>query len=197
MRSWYQNAWGLVSHPYAFFEEAIGKGNPFPATAFFAGVFVIIYGGWWLISGGQHLASDSKSIVSLFLSVLTYPVSVITIFSICRLLVRDTQLRSFFAVWGFSYLPTFLFFVTDITAHGLAKFPWFANILHYRVSILILWAFLLLMFLWKLLFLAISLRLAGNLNLGQIILALVVLALAMGLYWGVTFNLGWLKIPFI
>ncbi len=197
MRCGLKNAWGLVAHPYAFFEEAIRKGNPIPATIFFAVGFLLTYSGWWIVRGGPFLTSDYRHIFSLIVPLLTYPAAVIIIFLVCRILERDIRLRSFFATWGYSYLPTLAYFLIDIMLRGLARVPWFASVLQLPVLIMVLWTLLQLMFLWKLLFLAITLRLAGNLNLGQIIAAMFILAFFIGIYWAGIFSLGWLKIPFI
>jgi len=49
----------------------------------------------------------------------------------------------------------------------------------------------------KILLLAITLRLAGNLNITQIIKAITILALVVGFYWWGGSILGWFKVPFI
>lgn len=196
MWSCFRNLWRLISHPYAFFEETIQKNNPIPATLFFMLVWLVTYGGWWLISGGKLISSGSK-LIGVFLPLLSYPAAVTVIFLVCHLLMRENHWRSFFTVWGFSYLPTFGFFLVNIGVHKLANLSWLGFIFNQPLFLMVLWVIILLMLLWKFLFLAITLRLAGNLNLKQIIPAMIILSLVVAGYWWAVLSLGWLKIPFI
>ncbi|HEX3043391.1 MAG TPA: hypothetical protein VHY08_01445 [Bacillota bacterium] len=202
MRPWYQNAWRLISHPYAFFEEAINRRNPYPATVTFIVTVILTGFGWWITrweSVGSWVSAFyiGGFLTKLLLPIVTYPLAVMAIYLACRLLVRETHLSSFFAVWGFSYLPTFLFFTINILAHILRQITWIAQLTIHPLLILLLWAIIFLILLWKLLLLTITLRLAGNLPFGKILLALLILGLITGAYWFLTFNLGWLKVPFI
>lgn len=196
MRSIFRNLWRLISHPYAFFEAAIEKNNPIPAALFFILAWLMTYGGWWLIGGGELISSGSR-LIGVFLPLLSYPVAVTVIYLVSHLLMRENHWRSFLAVWGFSYLPTFGFFLVNIGVHKLAKIPWLGFIFNQPLFLIVLWVLILLMLLWKFLFLAITLRLAGNLNLKQIIAAMILLALVVAGYWWAILSLGWLKIPFI
>jgi hypothetical protein len=195
MGPWYKNAWKLISRPYVFFEEAIDQNQLFPATMVFLVSLGLTFLGWLLAGAGKDPVS--QAVINWLVSLLTYPVSVLIIFLTCRLLVRENRLRAFFAVWGFSYLPTLLFFLVNISAHFLRKFPWFFKVLTHPLVVLGLWMFLCLMLLWKLLYLLITLRLAGNLNLRQICWALLFLAVVTAAYWWMTLSMGWLKVPFI
>jgi hypothetical protein len=195
MWSWFRNLWRLFSHPYAFFEEGIQRNNPIPATLSFILAWLLTYSGWWL-SGGREISGGPR-LLEMVLSLLSYPAAVTVIYLVCHLLTRENYWRSFFAVWGFSYLPTFGFFVVNIGVHKLAKLFWPGFIFNQPVFLMVLWVFILLMLLWKFLFLAITLRLAGNLNLKQIIIAIILLALVAAFYWWAAFALGWFKIPFI
>ncbi len=184
--------WRLVTQPYAFFEEVIAENTTLPSTIAFLLALIITYSGWWLVGGSQ------KGILSaVAIGLLSYPLAVCAIFFVCRIMVRETHLRSFFAVWGFSYLPTLIFFAVNIIAHALAQMPWMVNIPINPILLMGLWSFIFLMFLWKALFLAITLRLAGNLNLRQIIPAFLLLMVLVIIYWGIILKLGLSKVPFI
>lgn len=195
MQPWYKRVFLLILHPYPFFEAAIRKGTPIPALLTFGLCLSLTYMGWWMIGIGPFSFRGTFS--KILLALLSYPFAVIIMFTICRIMVSESHLRSFFAVWGFSYLPTFFFFLINILTHGLAKTSWLIQILNNPLFLLALWTFFLLMFLWKILFLTITLRLAGNLNLRQIVPAFLILMLIVAIYWGITSSLGWLQVPFI
>lgn len=195
MRPWYQNFWRLITHPYAFFEEAINRGNHLAATMTVV-ITVIFTGlGWMVII--QKWTKPSVYALNFILPLVTYPLAVFILFAVCRFLVRETRLRSFFAVWGYSYLPTFIFFIANILLHYILNFSWVQNLPGKPFLLMVFWAFIFLIFLWKVLFLAITLRLAGNLNLSLISIALPLLLLIAGIYWWTLASLGWIKIPFI
>jgi hypothetical protein len=195
MWTWIRYLWRLISHPYAFFEEAIQKNNPIPAALFFILAWGVIYGGWWLIAG-RGIFSGPRLFGAL-VPLIAYPAGVAVIYLVCHIFVLQNHWRSFFAVWGFSYLPTFGFFLANIGVHQLAKLPWLGFIFGQPLFLMVLWVFILLMLLWKFLFLAITLRLAGNLNLKQIIPAMIILGIVVAGYWWIALRLEWLKIPFI
>lgn len=191
MRRWLQNGWRLIANPYAFFEERINSPNWGSATGVFIALLLLENLGWLLV-GRDH----SIWLQSLVLPLVTYPVAVFGIFSVCRLLVRENRLGSFFAVWGFSYLPTFIFFGLTLLGHEIRHYTDFA-VLSNSILFIGLWTFIFLMFLWKFLFLTITLRLAGNLNLKQIILAVFLLGLITIAYWWAGLSLNLLKVPYI
>ncbi|HEX7715549.1 MAG TPA: hypothetical protein VF531_16135 [Bacillota bacterium] len=194
MQTWYRKAWRIISQPYAFFEETINCGNTKAATITFVGALLLVNLGWLAVT---RESSPAFWVCGFLLPLLSYPAAVFIIYLICRILVRETKLRSFFAVWGFSFLPTGLFFLLNIVTHILITIPGFGRFPSSPVFMLIFWTLIILIFLWKALFLAITLRLAGNLNFRQMIPAFILLGLIAGGYWWVTSGLGWLKIPFI
>lgn len=194
MQTWYQKAWRIVAQPYTFFEEAIDRGSSVPATFTFLVTLSLVNLGWLAVLKDVSWAFWATGFL---LPLVSYPLAVFIIYLVCRLLVRETRLRSFFAVWGFSFLPTGLFFLLNIGAHPLMNIAWFVNLQGSTVFMLIFWTVIFLLFLWKALFLAITLRQAGNLNLCQMVPAFILLGLAAAGYWWLTSSLGWLKIPFI
>jgi hypothetical protein len=191
MRRWLQNAWRLIANPYAFFEEMIHRADWRPATGVFIALLLLENLGWLLV--GRDISIWAQSLI---LPLVTYPAAVLLIFLVCRLLVRENRPASFFAVWGFGYLPTFLFFSLTLLGHELRRLNAF-TIIPNSILLFGLWTFIFLMLLWKLLFLAITLRLAGNLNLKQILLAVVMLGLIVVVYWWAGLSLGLLKVPYI
>ena len=192
MICWLKNLWQLITHPYAFFEAMIARGNFFPALIAFL-VALLLNDLGWIIFNGEY----AFSIIDILWPLAAYPVAVILIYTVCHLLVKENRCRSFFAVWGFSYLPTLLFFFSNILVHTLNRFSWWKEVLAQPIVGLLFWAFTLLMLLWKILFLATTLRLAGNLNLSQIVIAFVILIVLITGYWMLTLTLGLGKIPFI
>ncbi len=193
MICWFKNFWQLIAHPYAFFEARIAKGNFYPALIAFISALLFNDLGWIVFNGGAY----NFSILDILWPLFTYPIAVMLIYAVCHLIVKENRCRSFFAVWGFSYLPTLLFFFSNILIHTLNHSPWWKGFLGQPVVGLIFWTFTLLMLLWKVLFLATTLRLAGNLNLLQIVIAFVILIILIAGYWMLTLTLGLGKIPFI
>lgn len=191
----YQKALRFLTHPYLFFEEAIEKSNPIPATSGFLASWLIAFLGWHSFNTG--LLENFKLISGMLIALVTYPIAVILIYLVCRIFVRENRLSSFFNVWGFSYLPTLLFSIGNILVHLLQKFDWFMTAMVNPLFQICLGTFIILTFLWKVLLLAITLRLAGNLNLLQIIKAITILGLLLLFYWWGGFILGWFKVPFI
>lgn len=195
MRYLYRNALRILTHPYLFFEEAIEKNNPLPATFVFLISWLINHLGWCFISTG--LLESFHLIPGILMALITYPIAVFVIYLVCRILVRETRLSSFFNIWGFSYLPTLLFSIGNIIVHLLQEFDWFIIAISNPFFQVCLWAFIFLTLLWKILLLAITLRLAGNLNLMQIIQAISILVLMVGIYWWGGLIVEWFKVPFI
>jgi hypothetical protein len=191
MKRWLKNGWRLIANPYSFFEEMINRRTSRPATGVFIVLLILENLGWTLT-----IPDYSAWLGGFLLPLVTYPAAVLCIFLICRILVRENRLSSFFSVWGFSYIPTFLFFFLTIVCHGLQRFTFLTNIPN---SLLFtgLWTFIFLMFLWKLLFLAITLRLAGNLNLKQIIIAVILISCLVLAYWWVGIRFDLMKVPYI
>jgi len=188
-----KSIWHLIAHPYAFFEEMIARGNCFPATITFLLALLLNDLGWIIVSGGKY----GFSLPDILWPLVSYPIAALVIYGVCRLLISENRCRTFFAVWGFSYLPTLLFFLSNIFLHTLTKLSFWNRLVDQPSVILIFWAFTLLMLLWKILFLAITLRLAGNLNLSQILVVFVILITIMAGYWVLTLTLGLAKIPFV
>lgn len=195
MRPWYHSAWRIISHPYEFFEEAVEQGRPAPATIVFLGALVIDYTLWWLVCRPENAASVNVLLTQLLLPLATYPLAVAFIYFICRILGPESRLQSFFSVWGYTYLPTIAFFGLMFMAYFIdARF---GPLPHHPLLIFGLWAVISLIFLWKVLLLAITLRLAGNLNFRQIFTAGLLLAGVVGIYWAIVYHFQWWKVPFI
>ena len=125
MRYLYQNGLKLLAHPYLFFEEAIEKNNPAPASITFLFSWLIASLGWFFVN--NSLLGNLQLIPGMLIALATYPTVVLILYLICRILVRETRLSSFFIVWGFSYLPTFLFAIGKILVHFLHKYDWFIS----------------------------------------------------------------------
>lgn len=195
MWQWSKTVWRVVTQPYAVFEDAVRCDAPAAATLAFLLALLLVHLGWGLSAGATKLLAGPGT--GFLAGLLAYPLSVVTVFGISRIFVRENRLRSFFAVWGFGYLPTFLFCGAVILAHAAARFPWFVRLAGNPWAAWLFWAFALSLFLWKLLLAAIALRLAGNLNYAQIACALLILGLALAGYWAVASHLGWYRIPFI
>ncbi len=191
MRRWVQNTWRLIANPYTFFEDMISRGTSVPAMGVFLSFLLCETLGWWLVGRVNSVWFWTGSFL---VPLVTYPVAVFSIYLVCHLLVRENHISSFFAVWGFSYLPTFLFFSLSIILHIFQRFTVFAVIPSWLI-LMGLWAFIFLMFLWKLLFLSITLRLAGNLNFRQIVLATFLLGFIIIIYWWAGLSLGLFKVP--
>jgi hypothetical protein len=195
MRYLFQNTLKILTHPYLFFEEALEKNNPAPASVTFLISWLIASLGWFFVS--NSLLGNLQLIPGMLIALATYPIVVTILYLLCRILVRETRLSSFFNVWGFSYLPTLLFTIGNIMVHLLQNYDWFISTMNNPLFQICLWTFIFLTLLWKGLLLAITLRLAGNLNLIQIIQAITIIGLIVLLFWRGGFLLGWFKVPFI
>lgn len=195
MRPWYRDGFRLLTHPYSFLEESVRSGDPLPASGVFLTALMITTIGWGIVGAGHF--SIVSVLLNALLSLLTYPAAVLAIFGVCRLLIRENRLRSIFTVWGYSYVPTALFFIVNIVAHAIIDNPRLSQMFTAPWLSLCLWFVICLMFLWKVLLLAITLRLGGNLDFGRIVMALILLALICGVYWAAVMSFGWVKIPFI
>jgi small-conductance mechanosensitive channel len=194
MRRWIDTIFSILSRPYAVFEEAAGGGEIAAATATFLAALILAGLSWVLALGWL---TPVVAFTTWILPALTYPVAVAAIFAVSRLWVRENRLRSFFAVWGFSYLPTGCLFLMVNLGRFLLDLPQFNAVSGAGWIQLIVWMVAILMFLWKLLLLATTLRVAGNLNFTQIIWAMLILLVAAAGYWWGGMTLGWLKVPFI
>ena len=197
MCNWYQAAFRLITNPYTFFEERLAQGSPYPAGIFFLATLCVNTLGWYLFSPRYYSMPNANLGGSFLLSLLTYPAAVLVIYLVSHSLVNQNKLSSFFAAWGFSYLPTLFLSLLNITAHSLSSTPGVRILLSYPWATFLIWAVIFLFFLWKLLLLATTLRLAGNLNLSQIVIAMLLLALITAGYWRLILFLGWSKLPFI
>lgn len=194
MKRWIAIIISIFSRPYAVFEERVAGGEIAAATATFVATLVLTGLSWVMVLGWL---TPAVVFLTWVLPALTYPLAALAIFMVSRLWVRENRLRSFFAVWGFSYLPTAFLFLMVNLGHLMLDYPWFQAISGARWLQLIFWMAAILMFLWKLLLLATTLRVAGNLNLAQIVGSMAILLVIAGAYWWGGMILGWLKVPFI
>lgn len=185
----------VINHPAQVFTERMHDRKwweafiPVILTFFAVSVFP-------QVNDAGNLWKMIKDLLVLLLLVLgTYPLSCLAFYLAGRVFKPSVRYSSILATWGYSYLPIFFFWALTVVSHLVL--PPSTPIFAAGVLGFVLLSLMIALFLWKVLFYFVELRVVLGLNLWQMLVASMIIgALFIGYYVCVGTVFG-LKIPIV
>jgi hypothetical protein len=192
-----RNVIGLITRPYETCRRIVEKGNPLELT--YVGTVLALY---FILASLVKVASFRPFLLTrqFFVLVgaagLTYCLVVVIFWGIGKLIGANGKLKGFAVLWGYSLLPTVIWFFVTSVLYVLLPPPRTTSIRGVIFSVLFL-VFSITLFLWKTTIGYLSLRFGLRLGLGKILLVCVLAFPLLGLYSVGMYRLGIFRIPFL
>lgn len=186
----------LINHPHQVFARRVedrrwfGAILPLLITCALGSVFTII-------SSQGHWLALLKGLGELVLIIFpAYPLACLAFFIAGRCMRIPVRYGEIFATWGYSYYPTLSYLIFLLFTHLLLppRTPLFQ--LNQLLSI-ILFTVLIAIFLWKVLFYFIELKVVLQLNFFRMIIASFIIGTLFLIYWIAIGMLFGMKIPIV
>lgn len=185
----------MIHHPAQFLAEHMQDRKWWKAFTFILLTFLAT-SLFPQINHAGNLRLFIGDLLILFLLIFgTYPLACLALYWAGRAVQSPISYRAILATWGYSYLPIFLFWTLLVISHAVlpAGIPIFAaGVLGYALLSLMI-----ALFLWKVLFYFIELRVVLGLSPWQMVIASViigVLFIGYSIFVGAVFGL---KIPIV
>jgi hypothetical protein len=192
-----RNIIGLVTRPYETCRRIAEKANPWELT--YVGVVLTLYfvlASLVKIAGFRPFLLTRQFIVLAGAAGVTYCLVVGLFWGIGRLVCISGRLKSLAVLWGYSLLPTALWFFVTSILYVLLPPPRTTSMQGILFSVLFL-VFSITLFLWKMTIAYLSLRFGLRVGLGKILVVLAVALPVLGAYSYGMYRLGIFRIPFI
>ncbi len=192
-----RNCLGLVTRPYETCRRIVDSAKP--AELVFVGLLLWIYFGLASlvkVASFRPFLLTRQFVVLAVATLATYAMVVTLLWIMSRVLKTATSLRGIVMIWGYSLVPTVLWFLATSLLYVLIPPPRTVRPLGILFSVVFL-VFSLTMFFWKATIAYLTLRFGLKLNLGKIILVVLILAPIIGAYSIWMYKLGIFRIPFI
>ncbi|PIP61244.1 hypothetical protein COW99_05675 [Candidatus Roizmanbacteria bacterium CG22_combo_CG10-13_8_21_14_all_38_20] len=191
-----QNSYGVFAKPYETYREIVKSAHPaqiFPLFVFI-GLYFFFAG---VVRHGLHPYIVAKSGITISMVTLTtYALVVLSIYSVGRLLKGEGKLSGVAIAWGYSLWPTLIWFYMTSTLYFLIPPPRTPSLAGQLFSYAFVVASLIL-FLWKGILYYLTLRFALKLDLQRIIIASIIIFPAGIGYALLMYKLNIFRIPFI
>jgi len=192
-----RNIIGLVTHPYETCRRIVEKGNPLELT-----YVVMVLALYFILASLVKVASFRPFLLTRQFFVLvgaagiTYCLVVAIFWGIGRLVGASGKLKGLAVLWGYSLIPTVIWFFVTSVLYVLLPPPRTTSVRGVIFSVLFL-VFSITLFLWKTTITYLSLRFGLRLGLGKILIVLVGALPMLGLYSYGMYRLGIFRIPFL
>lgn len=192
-----RNIIGLVTRPYETCRRIVEKANLLELV--YVGAVLALY---FVLASLVKVASFRPFLLTRQFFVLagaagvTYCLVVAISWGIGRLVGASGKFRGLAVLWGYSLIPTVIWFFVTSVLYVLLPPPRTTSIRGVIFSVLFL-VFSVTLFLWKTTIAYLSLRFGLKLDLGKILLVCVLVFPLLGLYSIGMYRLGIFKIPFI
>lgn len=192
-----RNIIGLVTRPYETCRRIADRGNPLELTYV---VFVLAL--YFILASLVKVASFRPFLLTRQFFVLagaagvTYCLVVAIFWGIGKLIGANGKLKGLAVLWGYSLIPTVIWFFVTSVLYVLLPPPRTTSIRGVIFSVLFL-VFSITLFLWKTTIAYLSLRFGLRLGLGKILVVLVGALPILGLYSYGMYRVGIFKIPFL
>ena len=192
-----RNIIGLVTRPYETCRRIVEKGNPLELT--YVGTVLALY---FILASLVKVASFRPFLLTRQFFVLaaaagvTYCLVVAIFWGIGRLVGSAGKLKGLAVLWGYSLLPTVIWFFVTSLLYVLLPPPRTTSVRGVMFSVLFL-VFSVTLFLWKSTIAYLSLRFGLRLGLGKILLVLAGALPILGLYSYGMYRFGIFRIPFL
>lgn len=179
---------GLVVKPYETYRDIVEHAK-YPELGWI-GVIVSLY---FLVAS---IVKPSQWLLLIAGAVITFCLSVWLILTVGRMFGGRGQSKGVILGWGYSYIPTLLWFWLTSFSFVLVPPPRTQSMYGILFSTLYLIVSFMLLF-WKITLGYLTLRFGLRLDLGKILLTSAVVLPAMGLYSIFMYKFGLFRIPFI
>ncbi len=192
-----RNVIGLVTRPYETCRRIVEKENP--AELLYVGLVLALY---FVLASLVKVASFRPFLLTRQFFVLasaagvTYCLVVILFWGAGRMLGATGKLKGLAVLWGYSLVPTVLWFFVTSLLYVLLPPPRSPSIQGILFSVFFL-VFSVTLFLWKATITYLSLRFGLKVDLGKILIVLALSLPVLGGYSYGMYRLGIFKIPFI
>lgn len=192
-----RNIIGLVTRPYETCRRIVEKANLLELV--YVGAVLALY---FVLASLVKVASFRPFLLTRQFFVLagaagvTYCLVVAIFWGIGRLVGASGKLRGLAVLWGYSLIPTVIWFFVTSVLYVLLPPPRTTSIRGVIFSVLFL-VFSITLFLWKTTIAYLSLRFGLRLGLGKILVVLAGALPILGLYSYSMYRVGIFKIPFL
>jgi hypothetical protein len=192
-----RNVFGLVTRPYETCRGIAEKPNP--RELLYVGAVLALYfilASLVKIAGFRPFLLTRQFMVLAGAAGVTYCLVVALFWGAGRWVAAEGKLKSLAVLWGYSLLPTVMWFFVTSLLYVLLPPPRTASIRGVLFSVFFL-VFSVTLFLWKATMTYLSLRFGLRLDLGKILVVLAICLPVLGFYSYGMYRLGIFKIPFI
>lgn len=195
--SFIHSAWGLVSRPYATYRAIVKRSDS--TEGIFIGLFLMMY---FALASLVKTAAFRPFLLTKHFVVLTgatlgtYIFMVAILYSLSRLLRGEGRLKSIAIAWGYTLLPTLIWFLITSVMYLVLPPPRTLRLQGVLYSLLYL-VFSCALFFWKVTLGYLTLRFSMRLDLWRIVVVAFVVIPLVGLYSVLMYKLGIFRIPFI
>lgn len=188
---------GLVTRPYEAVRSTVERGNPFELVfvglllgAYFALASVV------KVAGFRPFLLTKEFIVLAAATLITYVLAVSLFWTAGKMVGAEGKLRGLAVAWGYSLLPTLVWFLATSILYVLLPPPRTTSTQGVLFSVLFL-IFSATLFFWKITIGYLSLRFGLRLSLGKIFIVLAITIPILGAYSFGMYRLGIFKVPFL
>jgi len=192
-----RNVIGLVTRPYETCRRIVEKANPLELT--YVGLVLALY---FALASLVKVASFRPFLLTRQFFVLagaagvTYCLAVAIFWGVGRLVGASGKLKGLTVLWGYSLLPTVIWFFVTSILYVLLPPPRTTSVQGIIFSVLFL-VFSITLFLWKTTIAYLTLRFGLRLGLGKILVVLAGALPILGLYSAQMYRLGIFRVPFL
>jgi hypothetical protein len=192
-----RNVIGLVTRPYETCRRIVEKENPLELI--YVGAVLALY---FILASLVKIAAFRPFLLTRQFMVLagavgvTYCLAVLLFWMAGRLVGSGGKLKGLAVLWGYSLIPTVIWFFVTSLLYVLLPPPRTASVQGILFSVLFL-VFSVTLFLWKATITYLSLRFGLRLGLGKILVVLALSLPVLAVYSFGMYRLGIFKIPFI
>lgn len=192
-----RNIIGLITRPYETCRRIVEDENPLELL--YVGLVLALY---FVLASLVKVASFRPFLLTRQFFVLagaagvTYCLVVVIFWGIGRLVGVSRKLRGLAVLWGYSLIPTVIWFFVTSVLYVLLPPPRTTSIRGVIFSVLFL-VFSVTLFLWKTTIAYLSLRFGLKLDLGKILFVCTLAIPLLAVYSVGMYKLGIFKIPFI
>jgi len=192
-----RNVIGLVTRPYETCRRIVERENPLELL--YVGLALALY---FVLASLVKVASFRPFLLTRQYMVLagavgvTYCLAVLLFWMVGRLVGSSGKLKGLAVLWGYSLLPTVIWFFVTSLLYVLLPPPRTTSVQGILFSVLFL-VFSVTLFLWKATIAYLSLRFGLRVGLGKILVVLALSLPILAVYSFGMYRLGIFKIPFI
>ena len=192
-----KNIIGIITRPYETCRHIVDRGTP--AELVYIAALLVIYfsiASMVKISAFRPFLLTRQFVLLAVATGLTYCVTVAAFWIGSRIMHATGTLKGFAIIWGYSLVPTLVWFVVTSILYIVLPPPRTTSIEGVIFSLLFL-VFTATLFLWKATIVYLAVRFGFRLALGKVILLYVIVTPFVGAYSYGMYRLGIFRVPFL